>query len=62
MRESKREKFIRLAENRTNKALDMIRLIGNLSNKAVYDYSEDDVKNAKKQFLNIGGADKFKLL
>lgn len=73
MAESKRERFIRLAENRTNKALEMIRLIGNLSNKAVYDYTkqdidkifkiiEDEVENSKKQFQTIGGGDKFKLL
>lgn len=72
MSESKREKFIRLAENRTNKALEMIRLIGNLANKSVYDYSDKDVQKifkaleteieiAKKQYNVIGG-DKFKLL
>lgn len=72
MVESKRDKFIRLAETRTNKALEMIRLIGNLSNKAVYDYTDKDVDKifkaleteiamAKKQYNVIGG-DKFKLL
>ncbi|MGN1222787.1 MAG: hypothetical protein ACI4T1_01495 [Christensenellales bacterium] len=72
MVESKRDKFIRLAETRTNKALEMIRLIGNLSNKAVYDYTDKDVDKifkaleteiemAKKQYDVIGG-DKFKLL
>lgn len=39
----KREKFIRLAENRVNKALNDIRLIGNLSNKNNYDYDQADV-------------------
>lgn len=72
MTENKKERFIRLAENRTNKALEMIRLIGNLSNKSVYDYTKQDVdkifktleyevETAKKQFQTIGG-DKFKLL
>lgn len=72
MTESKRDKFIRLAETRTNKALEMIRLIGNLANKSVYDYSDKDVQKifkaletevemAKKQYDVIGG-DKFKLL
>ncbi len=72
MAESKRDKFIRLAETRTNKALEMIRLIGNLANKSVYDYSDKDVQKifkaleteiemAKKQYDVIGG-DKFKLL
>lgn len=73
MAESKRERFVRLAENRTNKALEMIRLIGNLSNTSVYDYTSRDVEKifkalelelaeAKKQFQKIGGGDKFTLL
>lgn len=42
--ETKHEKFVRLVEARTNKAAEMIRLIGNCSNKGSYDYSEEDVK------------------
>lgn len=42
--ETKNEKFVRIAEARTNKIIDMIRLLGNCSNKATYDYSKDDVK------------------
>jgi hypothetical protein len=42
-KETKNEKFIRIAESRTNKILEMIRLLGNCSNKAVYDYSRDEV-------------------
>ena len=41
--ETKYEKFKRLAENRTNKIIDMVRLLGNLSVKATYDYSEKDI-------------------
>lgn len=41
--ETKYEKFKRLAENRTNKIIDMIRLLGNLSSRATYDYSEKDI-------------------
>ena len=44
MRETKRERFIRIAEARTNKILDMLKLLSNCSNKANYDYVEDDVK------------------
>jgi len=73
MAETKRDKFVRLAENRTNKALEQIRLLGNLSNKSTYDYTKQDVEkifsaleaeiaNSKKQFQTIGGSDKFKLL
>lgn len=42
--ESKSERFIRIAEARTNKILDMIQLLGNCSNRATYDYSKDDIK------------------
>lgn len=42
--ESKRDKFIRLAERRTSVALRAIRLIGNLSNKNNYDYTAADAK------------------
>lgn len=44
MRESKRERFIRIAESRTNKIIDMIRLLGNCSNKSNYEYSDEDIK------------------
>lgn len=40
----KREKFIKLAEQRVNRALREIRLIGNLSNRSAYDWTEEDVK------------------
>ena len=42
--ESKKDKFVRIAEARTNKIIDMIRLLGNCSNKASYEYSKEDVK------------------
>lgn len=41
--ETKREKFLRLANSRTNKLLDSIRLLSNLSNKSNYDYTKNDV-------------------
>jgi hypothetical protein len=40
----KRAKFVELANNRVNRALNDIRLIGNLSNRSAYDFSDDDVK------------------
>ena len=43
MVETKRDKFIRLAESRVNNALKQIQLIGNLSNLSVYEYTKDDV-------------------
>lgn len=60
--ETKREKFVRLAEARTNKIIDMIRLLGNCSNKSNYDYTDADIqkifstiekelKNTKTKFI-----------
>ena len=40
----KRESFVRLAEGRVNRAVKDIRLIGNLSNRSAYSYTEDDIK------------------
>ncbi|MBQ7031385.1 MAG: hypothetical protein IJN13_03320 [Bacilli bacterium] len=42
--ENKREKFIRLAENRTNKVLKEIDLIGNLANRSNYEYTLEDTE------------------
>ena len=42
--ESKRDRFIRVAENRTNRILDTLDLLGNCANKGNYDYTEQDVK------------------
>ncbi|MER8811253.1 hypothetical protein [Mesorhizobium australicum] len=47
-KEEKREKFVRLAEGRTQSALDAIRKIGNLSNSRAYDYTEADIKTIVK--------------
>lgn len=43
-KESKHDKFIRIAEARTNKAGEMIRLIGNCANAGSYEYTEEEVK------------------
>lgn len=59
--ESKREKFVRLAEARTNKIIDMLQLLGNCSNTSVYEYTQKDIdqifgaielelREAKKKF------------
>jgi predicted phosphohydrolase len=42
-REKDRAKFVDLANKRVSKALNDIRLIGNLANKSNYDYTDDDV-------------------
>ncbi|WP_217363030.1 hypothetical protein [Roseicella sp. DB1501] len=45
---SKRERFRRLAESRTNKALSAIAIIGNLSNRHVYEYEDAEVRKIVK--------------
>lgn len=71
--ESKRDRFVRLAEARTNKIIDMIRLLGNCSNKSNYDYTDTDIqkifsaidkelKNTKLKFsVSEVDDDKFRL-
>lgn len=39
-----RDAFVRLANARVNKALEAIRLVGNLSNTSNYSYSEEDAE------------------
>ena len=39
-----RDKFVELAEKRVTRALKDIKLIGNLSNRSNYAYTEQDVK------------------
>jgi hypothetical protein len=43
MARDKSDAFKRLAENRTNEALDAIRKIGNLSNRNNYSFSPDQI-------------------
>lgn len=69
----KREKFVRLAEGRTQAALNALRKIGNLSNNRAYDYNDTDVKKiirvlreavneVERKFSSTGEPqDKFKL-
>jgi hypothetical protein len=45
---NKRSKFRTLAENRTNRALDAIRRVGNLSNRQVYEWEETEVRKVLK--------------
>lgn len=55
-KETKRDRFVRLAEARTNKIIDMMRLLGNCSSTSNYEYTEEDVKkifNAIEHELKI---------
>lgn len=66
--ETSREKFVRLAEARVNSLIKTIRLVGNLSNRSNYSYSDKDVdkifrsieqelKDAKARFRSGGKSD-----
>ncbi len=61
--ESKHQKFIRLATNRTQKVLDALRILGNCSNTQNYEYSIEEInrifnsitsttKEMKEKFLS----------
>ena len=63
MEQNKKEKFIKLAETRINKASIVLWCIGNLSNKIFYEYDDKDVEKifsylqeqlnkAKQRFMN----------
>ena len=41
--ETKRERFVRLVEARTNKIINMVQLLGNCSNQSQYEYNQKDV-------------------
>jgi len=43
VRQLDRKKFVELARKRVSRALKDIQLIGNLSNRSNYDYTEEDV-------------------
>ncbi len=62
--ETKRERFVRIAEARTNKIIDMIQLLGNCANTGTYEYSQADIdqifgaietelREAKKKFQKV---------
>ena len=43
-----RQKFVELAEKRVSRAIKDIRLVGNLSNRSNYSYTDEDVKKIIK--------------
>lgn len=40
---SKRERFLSVAETRTNAILEKIRVLGNCSNKSLYEYNKEEI-------------------
>jgi hypothetical protein len=72
MEETRRQRFKRIAGARTNKILDMLKLLGNCSNTGNYEYSENDVKKifnaietevkaSKAKFIKSTKKNKFEL-
>jgi len=69
----KSEKFVILAEKRVNNAIKQLELVGNLSNKSSYEYTEqqakkiigvlkETLKSTEQKFNDeINGKKKFKL-
>ena len=47
-KESRRDRFVRLANKRVNTAIKAIQLVSNLSNRANYDYTPEDVAQITK--------------
>ncbi len=47
-KEKDRKKFVELAEKRVRRAMKDLKLIGNLSNRSNYSYTEDDAKKIYK--------------
>ncbi len=69
--ETKKERFVRIAEARTNRILEQLRLLSNCSNRNNYEYTEEDIrkiftviekemKNCKSKF-ETSTTDKFTL-
>lgn len=72
MEETRRQRFKRIAGARTNKILDILKLLGNCSNTGNYEYSENDVKKifnaietevkaSKAKFIKSTKKNKFEL-
>jgi hypothetical protein len=41
--EDKHQRFIRLAEKRTNRVLESLRILGNCANRGVYEYEDGEI-------------------
>ncbi len=50
-KETKEEKFCRIAEYRTNKIIDMLRLLGNCSNRSTYSYDDAQIEQIFKAIV-----------
>lgn len=43
--ENKKENFVRIAENRTNKIVEMISKLSNLANTSFYEYTDEQIES-----------------
>jgi hypothetical protein len=48
LKRNKRQKFVDIATRRVNGVIKEIRLIGNLSNRSAYEFTEEDVRKITK--------------
>lgn len=55
MKNEKHEKFRELGEARTDRALDSIRKIGNLSNRQLYEWDDAEVRKIVKALKDAVG-------
>jgi hypothetical protein len=64
----KRRKFVNIAEKRVNRLIKDVRLVGNLSNRSNYQFTDDDVRkiftaveaeirSARRRFESVGSTD-----
>ena len=51
--ETKRDKFVRLAEKRMDSILKGIELMGNLSNTNNYEYTQEDINKIIKEYVDM---------
>lgn len=49
---SRRERFVNVAEARTQAIIDKIRILGNCSNKNLYEYSPDEIDKIFRAIQN----------
>lgn len=70
--ESRRNRFIRIAERRTQAVMERLRILSNCSNRAAYEYTPEDVEKiftaitrevdeARRKFDRTKGRREFKL-
>jgi len=49
--ETKRERFVRIAERRTQQVLEKLRILGNCSNRGIYEFTDDEVDKIFRAIL-----------